>query len=175
MGRTNARIHAMPNSIRRQSILFVCLGNICRSPTAEVVFRTAARKAGLASRLRIDSAGTGRWHLGDPPDWRATAHAAKRGYDLSALRARQVGRDDFARFGWIFAMDRANLAELERLRPATHAGHLGLFLDLDPSLGLRDVPDPYDGGSEGFETVLDLVEAASAALVARLALADAPR
>jgi protein-tyrosine phosphatase len=152
----------------RQSVLFVCLGNICRSPTAEAVFRAKARRAGLASRLTIDSAGTGEWHVGDPPDWRAVAHAAKRGYDLSSLRARQVTRADFGRFDWILAMDRSNLADLERMRPREHAGHLGLFLELAPHLGRREVPDPYDGGADGFEVVLDLVEAASAALVARL-------
>lgn len=152
----------------RQAVLFVCLGNICRSPTAEAVFRAKARRAGIASRLTIDSAGTGEWHVGDPPDWRAVAHAAKRGYDLSSLRARQVTRADFGRFDWILAMDRSNLADLERMRPRDHAGHLGLFLELAPHLGRREVPDPYDGGADGFEVVLDLVEAASAALVARL-------
>lgn len=159
----------MPAASPRQSVLFVCLGNICRSPTAEAVFRAKARRAGLAPRLTIDSAGTGEWHVGDPPDWRAIAHAAKRGYDLAPLRARQVSRADFARFDWILAMDRANLADLERLRPRDYAGHLGLFLEVAPQLGRREVPDPYDGGADGFETVLDLVEAASAALVERLA------
>lgn len=154
--------------MHRQSVLFVCLGNICRSPTAEAVFRAKAQRAGLAARLAIDSAGTGAWHLGDPPDWRAMAHAEQRGYDLTKLRARQVHRDDFARFDWIFAMDRSNLADLERLRPRDYAGHLGLFLDLVPHLRGRDVPDPYDGGEDGFETVLDLIEAASAAFIARL-------
>lgn len=158
----------MDAAVPRQSVLFVCLGNICRSPTAEAVFRAKARRAGLAPRLTIDSAGTGEWHVGDPPDWRAVAHAAKRGYDLSSLRARQVTRADFGRFDWIFAMDRSNLAELERMRPREHAGHLGLFLELAPHLGRREVPDPYDGGPDGFEVVLDLVEAASAALVTRL-------
>ncbi|MFI4924349.1 MAG: low molecular weight protein-tyrosine-phosphatase [Vicinamibacteria bacterium] len=154
--------------MRHRSILFVCLGNICRSPTAEAVFRAAAQRAGIASNLTIDSAGTGEWHVGDPPDWRAIAHAKQRGYDLSMLRARQVSRDDFARFDWILAMDRYNLADLKRMRPASYAGHLGLFLELAPGLATRDVPDPYDGGEDGFETVLDLVEAASDALVARV-------
>jgi protein-tyrosine phosphatase len=153
---------------RQHAILFVCLGNICRSPTAEAVLRAAAQRAGIAARLTIDSAGTGQWHVGNPPDWRAVEHAARRGYDLTPLRARQVTREDFARFDWILAMDRHNLADLARLRPAGWGGHLGLFLDLAPELGQRDVPDPYDGGEEGFETVLDLVERASDALVARL-------
>jgi len=155
-------------AMRQRSILFVCLGNICRSPTAEAVFRAAAQRAGIASGLTIDSAGTGEWHVGAPPDWRAIAHAKQRGYDLTSLRARQVSREDFSRFDWILAMDRHNLAELKRLRPASYAGHLGLFLEIAPALAVREVPDPYDGGEDGFETVLDLVEAASDALVARL-------
>ena len=154
--------------MRQRSILFICLGNICRSPTAEAVFRAAAQRAGIASGLTIDSAGTGEWHVGSPPDWRAIAHAKQRGYDLTSLRARQVSREDFSRFDWILAMDRHNLAELKRLRPASYAGHLGLFLEIAPGLAVREVPDPYDGGDEGFETVLDLVEAASDALVTRL-------
>ena len=153
----------------RARVLFVCLGNICRSPTAEVVFRAAAARAGLANRIEIDSAGTGDWHVGNPPDYRATAHAARRGYDLRALRGRQVCADDFHRYDWILAMDRSVLDELQALRPPDFAGHLGLFLDLVPGLGTRDVPDPYDKGPEGFERVLDLVEEASEALTSRLA------
>ena len=164
-----------PMRPEHHAVLFVCLGNICRSPTAEAVLRAAAQRAGIASRLTIDSAGTGDWHAGNPPDWRAIAHAARRGYDLTPLRARQVTRDDFARFDWIFAMDGANLADLARLRPASYAGHLGLFLDVAPSLATREVPDPYDGGDDGFETVLDLVEAASDAFVARLLRAPVDR
>jgi protein-tyrosine phosphatase len=147
----------------------VCIGNICRSPTAEVVFRTAAARAGLAHRVEIDSAGTGEWHVGNPPDYRAMAHAARRGYDLRSLRARQVFVEDFARFDWIFAMDRGVLAQLAAMRPDGFTGHLGLFLDIAPALALREVPDPYDGGPEGFEQVLDLVEAGSEAFAARLA------
>ena len=153
----------------RTRVLFVCLGNICRSPTAEVVFRAAATRAGLAHRIEIDSAGTGDWHVGNPPDYRATAHAARRGYDLRALRGRQVCADDFRRYDWILAMDRSVLEELQALRPPDYAGQLGLFLDLVPALGVHDVPDPYDKGPEGFERVLDLVEEASEALTARLA------
>jgi protein-tyrosine phosphatase len=155
---------------RRTGVLFVCLGNICRSPTAEVVFRTAARRAGLARRVEVDSAGTGEWHVGNPPDFRAIAHAARRGYDLKPLRARQVSAVDFDRFQWILAMDRANLAALEAMRPGGFDGHLGLFLDLAPGLALREVPDPYDQPPRVFEQVLDLIEAASAALAARLAM-----
>jgi protein-tyrosine phosphatase len=152
----------------RERILFVCLGNICRSPTAEVVFRNAVTRAGIAHRIEIDSAGTGDWHVGNPPDHRAVAHAARRGYDLRPLRARQVSRDDFRRFDWIFAMDSSVLAELQALRPPGFAGHLGLFLDLVPDLGMREVPDPYDKGPEGFERVLDLLEKCSDAFVAYL-------
>lgn len=159
----------MANPSGRIRILFVCLGNICRSPTAEVVFRAAAARAGLAHRVEIDSAGTGEWHVGNPPDHRATAHAARRGYDLKPLRARQVCVEDFARFDWIFAMDRGVLAELGALRPNGFGGHLGLFLDQAPDLGLCEVPDPYDGGPEGFEQVLDLLERGAEAFAAQLA------
>jgi len=153
----------------RTTVLFVCTGNICRSPTAEAVFRAVSARAGLAHHLEIDSAGTGEWHVGNPPDYRAIAHAARRGYDLTPLRARQVTSADFDRFQWILAMDRANLADLEDLRPGRFAGHLGLFLDLAPALRVREVPDPYDVGPEAFERVLDLVEAASSAFATRLA------
>ena len=162
-------MRTMRKRVRRHAVLFVCLGNICRSPTAEAVFRAAAQRAGIASRLIIDSAGTGEWHIGNPPDYRSIAHGAKRGYDLTPLRARRIEREDFARFDWILAMDRAILDELSRMRPEGSPGHLGLFLDLAPHLNRRDVPDPYDRGAEVFETVLDLVEAASDAFVARLA------
>jgi len=151
-----------------RSILFVCMGNICRSPTAEGVFRAALVRQGLAERIRADSAGTGDWHVGSAPDRRAIEMARRRGYDLATIRARQVEPADFARFGWILAMDRVNLRELESMRPRTFSGHLGLFLDFAPELGVHEVPDPYYGGPDGFERVLDLVEAASAALIDRL-------
>ena len=150
------------------NVLFVCMGNICRSPTAEAVFRAHAERAGLLDRLRIASAGIGDWHVGQPPDARAIAHARRRGYDLAALRARQVAREDFARFDWIFAMDLRNLRDLAALRPPEHQGHVGLLLDLVPDLGVREVPDPYFGGAQGFETVLELTERASVALLAHL-------
>jgi protein-tyrosine phosphatase len=148
-------------------ILFVCLGNICRSPTAEAVFRDAAAKAGLTS-VESASAGMGDWHVGSPPDSRAIRHAAKRGYDLRPLRARQFEAADFARFDHIYAMDEAVLEDLEAMKPAGYRGRLGLFLDVAPQVGVREVPDPYQMGPEGFERVLDLVEAASAALVTSL-------
>ena len=149
-------------------VLFVCTGNICRSPTAEAVFRTVSTRAGMGAHLQVDSAGTIEWHVGNPPDYRAVAHAARRGYDLTPLRARQVTVADFGRFHWILAMDRTNLVHLEGMRPPRFAGHLGLFLDLAPALGVREVPDPYDGGPEAFEHVLDLIEDASVAFAARL-------
>jgi protein-tyrosine phosphatase len=149
------------------SVLFVCLGNICRSPTAEAVFRHRATRAGLGAKVTVDSAGTGDWHVGHPPDRRAILHAARRGYDLSPLRARQVRVEDFERFGWILAMDRGNLRELTALRPEGFRGHLALFLDIAPAIGVSEVPDPYYGGNEGFERVLDLVEQASDALLHR--------
>jgi protein-tyrosine phosphatase len=158
---------ATPDS--RTRILFVCLGNICRSPTAEVVFRAAARRAGLGPLLTVESAGTGDWHVGNPPDYRAIEHAARRGYDLSMLRARQVKVADFDRYHWILPMDRAVLSHLELMRPAQFPGHLSLFLDVAPHLGVRDVPDPYDEGPEGFELTLDLIERGSEAFAARLA------
>ncbi len=162
-------------AVRRIRVLFVCLGNICRSPTAEVVFRTAALRAGLGGRIEVDSAGTGEWHVGNPPDFRAIAHAARRGYDLKPLRARQVSAADFDRFQWILAMDRANLADLLAMRPARFDGQLGLFLDLAPRLAVREVPDPYDQPPRAFEKMLDLIEAASTDLAARLAEDARPR
>lgn len=146
-------------------VLFVCANNICRSPIAEVVLRTAAARAGLAQRLRIDSAGMHGVHAGEPPDPRAVRAARSRGYDLTRVRARQFVREDFARFDWIYAMDTPNLRLLENLRPAGFGGHLGRYLDVVPALASREVPDPYYGGLSGFEHVLDLAEAATAPLL----------
>ncbi len=150
------------------SVLFVCLGNICRSPTAEAVFRDRAARSGMLERLSIDSAGTGDWHVGKAPDARAREAAARRGYDLSALRARQVTPGDFERFGIILAMDEANLRELELLRPAGFDGLLDRFLSFHPDTPVREVPDPYYGGDQGFEQVLDLIEGASEGLLEHL-------
>jgi protein-tyrosine phosphatase len=137
------------------SLLLVCLGNICRSPTAEAVLRHKIVAAGLAARVAVDSAGTGGWHVGDPPDPRSQRHALQRGYDLSTLRARRVVEDDFHRFDFILAMDRGNLADLRRLAPdGGFRADVRLFAQME-------VPDPYSGGPAGFERVLDLVEAAS--------------
>ncbi|TCP44026.1 low molecular weight protein-tyrosine-phosphatase [Rhodovulum marinum] len=145
-------------------ILFVCLGNICRSPTAHGVFETLAAQAGVP--VAVDSAGTGGWHVGDPPDGRALREAAARGYDLGALRARQVRPADFAGFDLILAMDRSNLADLERMRPPGSETPVRLFLDYADS-PRDEVPDPYYEG--GFDLVLDLIEDASRGLLRQLA------
>jgi len=145
-------------------VLFVCTGNICRSPTAHGVLLHKLREAGLADWVRVDSAGTHDYHVGEPPDARAQAHALRRGYDLSALRARQVLREDFDSFDRILAMDRGHLSLLRRRAPAGYA-NLGLFMDYaQPSSG-PDVPDPYYGGAQGFERVLDMIEHAAAGLL----------
>lgn len=140
-------------------VLFVCLGNICRSPTAEGVFRHKVREAGLVDRVEIDSAGTGDWHVGKPPDARTRAAALRRGYDLSGLRARQVSAADFSRYDLVLAMDNANLRDLKRLRSSSGKAELDLFL-ARYDLEIDEVPDPYYGGEDGFEQVLDLVERA---------------
>jgi protein-tyrosine phosphatase len=150
-------------------LLFVCLGNICRSPAAEAVVRARAEAAGL--RLTLDSAGTGSWHVGDPPDPRMQAAARARGYDLSAQRARQARGSDFLDFDLILAMDQNNLAALQRLAPPSGGAELSLMLDQAPGMKGREVPDPYHGGEAGFENVLDLLEAAADGLVARLSAA----
>lgn len=147
-------------------LLFVCLGNICRSPAAEGVMRARAEAAGLP--VTLDSAGTGDWHAGDPPDRRMTAAARKRGIDLTGLRARQVRPRDFEAFDLVLAMDRANLDTLSRLRPAGAPAGLELMRDQAPGPRGREVPDPYYGGDDGFERVLDMLEAAADGLVARL-------
>jgi protein-tyrosine phosphatase len=150
----------------RVNVVFVCLGNICRSPTAEGVFRTMVERHGLSQRIGIDSAGTGAYHTGEPPDQRAQAAARRRGFDLSAIRARKATKGDFKRFDYVLAMDRENQASLSRICPLGEEHRLSLFLDYAPGLGQRDVPDPYYGAGDGFELVLDLIEAASEGLLA---------
>jgi protein-tyrosine phosphatase len=145
-------------------VLFICLGNICRSPTAEGVFRRLATEAGLEDRIVVDSAGTGDYHIGSPPDERACEVAARRGYDLAALRARQVSRTDFEAFDYILAMDEQNMRVLKRLAPKEHAHKVRLFTEFS-SRPTPAVPDPYGGGPEGFELVLDLVEDAARGLL----------
>lgn len=146
-------------------VLFVCLGNICRSPTAEGVFRALVERAGLSDQIEIDSAGTAAWHIGKSPDARAQAAAAMRGYDLSPLRGRQVSVADFARFDFVLAMDRSNLADLLAQCPAEQRHKVRLFLSFSSQWQNHEVPDPYYGGAEGFDHVLDMIEDASLGLL----------
>ena len=149
------------------AVLFVCLGNICRSPTAHGVFAKRVAEQGLAQQIHIDSAGTGDWHLGKQPDPRTIMAGQQRGYDLSHLRARQVTVADFDAFDFILAMDDKNLANLQQLQPGHFTGRLSLFLPFGQS-ALEQLPDPYVGGVEGFEQVLDLVEDAAEGLLSHL-------
>lgn len=143
------------------SVLFVCTGNICRSPTADGVLRRLVKDAGLEARVRVDSAGTHDYHVGEPPDERAQQHARRRGYDLGALRARQVLAADFEAFDLILAMDRGHLRLLQRLAPSEHRHKLRLFMEFASVREVDEVPDPYYGGAAGFERVLDMVEDAA--------------
>lgn len=152
----------------RVAICFVCLGNICRSPTAEGVMRHQVDAAGLAEHIAIDSAGTGDWHVGEPPDTRAQAAARTRGYDLSALRARQVSAADFERFDLLLAMDEANLAELRRRCPPEHRDKVRRLMEFAAGAAETEVADPYFGGAQGFDQVLDQVERACAGLLDNL-------
>jgi protein-tyrosine phosphatase len=150
------------------SVCFVCLGNICRSPIAEGVMLEHVRRAGLAERIVVDSAGTGDWHVGDAPDARAIAAAARRGYDLTELAARQVTAGDFKRFDLILAMDHKNLADLRRSCPPADAHKLALLMQFASRHQVRVVDDPYFGGVEGFERVMDHCEDACAGVLAEL-------
>ncbi len=149
-------------------ILFVCSGNICRSPTAEGVFRDLLVAEGVEHEVEVDSAGTHGFHAGEAPDARAQAHARRRGIELGDQRARQVRREDFRYFDFIVAMDRDHYRELERMAPPDAAGRVELFLRYAPECGQDEVPDPYYGSGDGFETVLDLVEAGARGLLAAL-------
>ena len=148
------------------SVLFVCLGNICRSPTAEGVFRHKVRLAGLENRIHIDSAGTGAWHVGNPPDSRAQSVAAARGISMAGQRARKVRYEDFERFDYVLAMDRENLEDLRAMAPDEHYDKIRLFLEFAEQRAETEVPDPYYGGPQGFEHVFDLVEEAADGLLA---------
>ncbi|SDD58212.1 protein-tyrosine phosphatase [Sphingomonas sp. YR710] len=148
------------------AILFVCLGNICRSPLAEAALRARAVAAGL--ELDIDSAGTGDWHVGEPPDRRARATARRHGIDISGYRGRQVQAEDFRRFSHIFALDHTNLSNLRRLAPADATARLGLLLDMVDGLAGQAVADPYYGGEDGFEITWQQVDAAAAAIIDEL-------
>jgi low molecular weight protein-tyrosine phosphatase len=150
-------------------ILFVCLGNICRSPMAEGVFRRVAQEEGLLDRFEIDSAGLGDWHIGQAPDHRAQKAARTRGVDISGQSARQVVDEDFERFDLLLVMDRSNYAELKTRAPHEARDKIRPFLDYAPHVGTKDVPDPFFGGADGFAHALDLIEAAARGLLASLA------
>lgn len=146
----------------------VCLGNICRSPTAQGVLEKMVHDAGLHDRVRVDSAGTGDWHVGAPPDARAQEHAARRGYDLSRQRARQLVRADFERFDWVLVMDAGNERDAARLCAPAQRHKLHRLTEFCTRYCVQEIPDPYAGGPAGFEHVLDLVEDACAGLLRRL-------
>lgn len=156
----------MPSQI---SVLFVCLGNICRSPTAEGVFRKKVADAGLTEQIFIDSAGTSAYHVGEPADQRSSQVAKEFGYDLSAIRSRKLVAEDGEKFDLIIAMDKANLNDMESLISSAYHDKLKLFLaDYGSDNSTDEVPDPYYGGSQGFVNVVRLIEDASDALLAEL-------
>lgn len=155
--------------VEKISVLFVCMGNICRSPTADAVFRHHVKSARLDHLIHIDSAGTHAYHIGEPPDRRSQQAALKRGYSMQGLRARRVTQEDFSRFQYILAMDHHNLEELQQDCPPQYNSRLGLFLQYSNQWNThQEVPDPYYGGSHGFERVLDLVENASQGLLSHI-------
>ena len=156
------------NDKPRCSVLFVCMGNICRSPTAEGVFRHLLDREAPELDVEIDSAGTHAYHIGDQPDRRAQAAAIRRGVDLSTIRARKVSASDFSRFDLILAMDEDNLALLVEYCPPDQRHKLRLFLEYAVESAVENVPDPYYGGANGFEQVLDLVEVAALGLISEL-------
>ncbi|MDI1302734.1 MAG: low molecular weight phosphotyrosine protein phosphatase [bacterium] len=150
-------------------VLFVCIGNICRSPTAEAVFRMQVEKSGWGKLFTVDSAGTSGFHVGEPPDRRAQKHAAERGYNLSALRARQIGPMDFDRFDLILVMEKSVLDTVQQLKNFGRGkAEVSMFLDYLPGYEGQNVPDPYYGNADGFSAVLDLVEEGSTALLRSL-------
>lgn len=149
-------------------VLFVCMGNICRSPTAEGVFRLVVEEAGLADQVMIDSAGTHAYHIGEPPDTRAQTAAASRGIDLSGLRGRKVNARDIEKFDYVLAMDQDNYSHLSALSPGQLRSHIRLLMDYAPECRHDEVPDPYFGGSGGFEHVLDMITEASHGLLGEI-------
>lgn len=146
-------------------VLFVCLGNICRSPSAEGVFRALLHDEGLSDKIEVDSCGTGSFHTGNPPDERAIAACAARDIDISGLRARQIRKTDFEKFDYIIGMDEDNIQSLEMECPYGYDDRIHLFLDLGPYMETREVPDPYYGGDLGFQSMLNLIERASKSLL----------
>ena len=153
-------------------MLFICLGNICRSPTAEGVFRQTVSQSKLADKIHIDSAGTSDWHIGHPPDRRAIESAALRGIDLSNLKARQVVTNDMLEFDYIIAMDNENLRNLKNLCDSTYHHKIKLFLSYADKYSETEVPDPYYGGAGGFSGVLDMIENASQGLLREIELKE---
>ncbi|MEX2122563.1 MAG: low molecular weight protein-tyrosine-phosphatase [Woeseia sp.] len=156
------------DSDKKISVLFICMGNICRSPTAEGFFRKVVADAGLAETIRVESAGTHAYHSGAPPDRRAQAAAERRGVTLSNIRARRITDEDFESFDYILVMDKDNLGELLERAPEEHRSKVRLFLEFAGTGRAAEVPDPYYGGASGFELVLDLVEQASGRLLQRI-------
>lgn len=154
--------------MKKTSVLFVCMGNICRSPTAEGVFRRVVKEAGLDAAVSIDSAGTHGYHIGKAPDRRARLAAEGRGYDLAGLSGRQVQVGDFDTFDYILAMDADNLGDLRALCPPEQRHKLALFLSFSEAFRGQEVPDPYYGGQQGFERVLDMIEDAARGLLQAL-------
>ena len=146
-------------------VLFCCMGNICRSPTAHGVFRQLVRDAGYADDIVIESCGTHAYHTGEPPDRRAQSAARRRGLDISDLQARQIKQSDFEDFDYILAMDRDNHDTLSSQCPVQHRHKLHMFLEYAPDAGQQEVPDPYYGGADGFDLVLDMVESGSRGLL----------
>lgn len=149
-------------------VLFVCLGNICRSPTAHGLFQNKVDQAGLSDHVSVDSAGTGGWHVGNAPDERAQSTARERGYDISHLKARQVVLSDFDKFDFILAMDKDNLNHLLTLKPKNYKGTVGLFLDVIDANKNQEVPDPYYGGQAQFDLAIQLIDDASEALLQKI-------
>jgi protein-tyrosine phosphatase len=149
-------------------VLFVCMGNICRSPMAEGVFKRRVADAGLSDQIASDSAGTHDYHIGEPPDARAQRVVERRGYDISGLRGRQVTRRDFSEFDYVLAMDETNFRLLARLCPQEQTHKLKRFMEFHADPAMREVPDPYYGGAQGFEAVLDMVEEAAQGLLSHL-------
>lgn len=166
------RKQTLPTSVasvtREVRVLFVCMGNICRSPTAEAVLRKVLKEQGLDGRVEVDSAGTHGYHVGEPPDPRTQRAAESRGYDMSAIRARKVAAQDLEYFDLILAMDRSNLENLQRICLPDFSGRLGLLMNYSKAFDDDEVPDPYYGLGHGFDLVLDMIEDAAAGLLVEI-------
>jgi len=161
------------DALAKKNILFVCLGNICRSPIAEGVFRQAAKQQGLSDRFHVESAGLGSWHIGSPPDERAQAAMRGRGIDIGHLRARRVGPEDFEKFDLLLAMDRSNRNALLKLSPPERSQKISLFMDYAPNLCVQEIPDPFFGNLDGFDYACQLIDAACRGLIVSLTASQA--